>query len=512
MEKKKYSAIQLPERIAAKVGNLTQFVDLKSSVDAPAVAVSVAISLTESEKEFFSLLERFHEAMCPHAVIRVAGGWIRDKLLGKNCSDVDLVVNHTTGTNFAESLQSWLEIQNSIIKIHKIKQNPDQSKYLEVARFLFKELSVDVVNLRKDSYVANSRRPIIALGTPREDALRRDFTVNSLFYNIHSKRIEDYTGLGIEDFNSKVLRSSLKAAIILEDDPLRAIRAVRFIAQLKFQISKELFAACASPSIHQKLDKLVSPQRTGQEIMKLFDLGDTMMIGMIFLYETHLFPHVFQLEEPYFVGWEVKSREAYLAMEELLLNDRLVHTLLDITETSFAFDKEEKLLLRLAAVLYPFFITTVSNSTRDEAIRKLLTKYIPLGKKYADRILQLLDGVKEFLRCHTLHPLDYLNAYNVEGKHLGIKFLGKFLRKYKSSVQVKKLYKLHYEDFRSIRFSFGQNIERSIGVLCFAFLSLNLMNDEETLLASNFEAIFRRISKNNRFNRALIPALIPGDE
>lgn len=69
---------------------------------------------------------------------------------------------------------------------------------------------IDLVNLRSEEYAADSRVPIIDIGTPEQDAMRRDLTLNSLFYNINTGQIEDLTGKGIDDLKSKICRTPLE--------------------------------------------------------------------------------------------------------------------------------------------------------------------------------------------------------------------------------------------------------------------------------------------------------------
>lgn len=73
------------------------------------------------------------------------------------------------------------EVRNAAV----IQSNPDQSKHLETARMKINNIWIDLVNLRSETYAADSRIPTMQFGTPEQDALRRDFTINSLFYNIN---------------------------------------------------------------------------------------------------------------------------------------------------------------------------------------------------------------------------------------------------------------------------------------------------------------------------------------
>lgn len=74
------------------------------------------------------------------------------------------------------------------------------------------------------------------MGTPLEDALRRDFTINSLFYNINTKQVEDYTERGLSDIANRVIRTPLEPLITFTDDPLRVLRCFRFRARFNFDI------------------------------------------------------------------------------------------------------------------------------------------------------------------------------------------------------------------------------------------------------------------------------------
>lgn len=68
---------------------------------------------------------------------------------------------------------------------------------------------IDLVNLRSEEYVQHSRIPSMTFGTPEQDAMRRDFTINALFYNINTSSVEDLTGRGITDLQAGVIRTPL---------------------------------------------------------------------------------------------------------------------------------------------------------------------------------------------------------------------------------------------------------------------------------------------------------------
>ncbi|SPO40755.1 related to tRNA nucleotidyltransferase [Pseudozyma flocculosa] len=184
---------------------------------------------------------------------RIAGGWVRDKLLSKDSDDLDISVSTLTGNAFALYLQHYLSSEEfassslaaspifasqktGITKIGKIEANPEQSKNLETATAVVLGLSMDFVNLRKESYDAGSRIPTMTFGTPQEDAERRDITINSMLYNVHTRSLEDHTGLGLKDLAAGLIRTPLPPLTTFLDDPLRVLRCVRFASRFAYEL------------------------------------------------------------------------------------------------------------------------------------------------------------------------------------------------------------------------------------------------------------------------------------
>lgn len=74
-----------------------------------------------------------------------------------------------------------------------------------------------------------------------DDALRRDFTINSLFYNINTGNIEDYTERGLSDIENRVIRTPLEPLVTFTDDPLRVLRCFRFKSRFNFTIHEDIY-------------------------------------------------------------------------------------------------------------------------------------------------------------------------------------------------------------------------------------------------------------------------------
>ena len=109
-----------------------------------------------------------------------------------------------------------------------ISANPDQSKHLETATMQLHGLSIDLVNLRSETYSDSSRIPQIEIGTPLQDAERRDFTINALFYNLQTWEVEDFTRQGLTDLRDGVIRTPLEPKVTFLDGviPKRQYHAV----------------------------------------------------------------------------------------------------------------------------------------------------------------------------------------------------------------------------------------------------------------------------------------------
>jgi tRNA nucleotidyltransferase (CCA-adding enzyme) len=212
--------------------------------------------------------------------IRIAGGWVRDKLLRQHSADVDVALDCMMGVQFARIVQCYLAQQAPTMddkpktkqpKIGVIGANPSQSKHLETATMNIHGIDIDFVNLRAEEvYEENSRIPTSQtrnFGTPLEDALRRDFTINSLFYNIRTQKIEDWTGKGLDDLLiHRRIVTPVDAHETFHDDPLRVLRAIRFCVRLDFVLDDNLKEAAMSKRVHHSLHVKVSRERVGKEL------------------------------------------------------------------------------------------------------------------------------------------------------------------------------------------------------------------------------------------------------
>ena len=270
------------------------------------MANATFVSLTPAESLLQRTLLDCQQQLSEPLVIRFAGGWVRDRLLGIPSHDIDVALSSMTGRQFAESLKSFLDgygakyvaeadrlgVKANLGSLHEIMARPEQSKHLETITTKMFGFDLDFVNLRKEMYADDSRNPQMEFGTPEEDALRRDATINSLFYNLSTHSVEDYSRKGLQDLREKVIRTPLPPYQTFKDDPLRVLRLIRFAARLDFKIAPGALGAMREPSIHEALLKKISRERVGVEVGKMFK-GPNPNRASRLIFENGLYPATF---------------------------------------------------------------------------------------------------------------------------------------------------------------------------------------------------------------------------
>ncbi|KAK8867714.1 poly A polymerase head domain-containing protein [Apiospora arundinis] len=245
---------------------------------------TTTIQLTPQEERLKSLLlevarhvDETQEGRDP-VVLRWAGGWVRDKLLGIQSHDIDTAINVMTGAHFSAEIVALCKIPEMVEKhgvtstdignLHKIAANPEKSKHLETTTIKLFDFDVDFVNLRKETYSDDSRNPQVEFGTAEEDALRRDATVNALFYNLNTGKVEDFTG-GLAHMSSKLIKTPLDPFQTFMDDPLRVLRLIRFASRLQFTIDPAAERVMGDSRVMQALRLKISRERVGVEVEKM---------------------------------------------------------------------------------------------------------------------------------------------------------------------------------------------------------------------------------------------------
>lgn len=313
--------------------------------------LATEISLTNEEKEIFATIQSIlaknnrQDVTC-----RVAGGWVRDKLLHKNSSDIDIALDNMKGSEIAKMIND--ELFPGIKKHGVIKVNTEKGKNLETATIKICGVWIDFVNLRNDIPEQ--------FGTPEEDALRRDTTINSLFYNINNNTIEDFTKKGIDDLMNGIIRTPIEPYLTYKDDALRILRAVRFACRYSFVISDEIYQCLNdyNEEVRGLLRDNITNNRIQKELYQIFE-DNNPQSGIYFLYKMNIFDLCFRLPlncKELFNRSDLIHKEITYSTNMILIGHYIYNTIKDslgnISDNLFNQVNKKDLFLSLLSINY----------------------------------------------------------------------------------------------------------------------------------------------------------------
>jgi poly(A) polymerase len=209
----------------------------------------------------------------------VVGGYVRDRFLGKEVKDIDIVVVGD-GIRFARTVAREFGHSNVVV-----------FEKFGTAMLPLEDRNVEFVAAREESYTHDSRKPVVQQASLASDLSRRDFTVNTLAVGLHKTGFGILSDLynGVHDIRQKILRTPLDPEKTFDDDPLRMMRAVRFASQLQFTIDPPTLEAIAAMASRIGI---VSMERVVDEFQKIL-LSPKPSVGLYLLYTTGLADHVF---------------------------------------------------------------------------------------------------------------------------------------------------------------------------------------------------------------------------
>ena len=242
--------------------------------------INKEFALTEEEKNCFSIIiDILKKNNLTSTICRVAGGWVRDKLLGKESDDIDIALNDMKGSTLANLINE--ELYPGKNKVGIIQQNVEKGKNLETATIKINKRWIDLVNLRCED--KNK------IGTPLTDAERRDLSINSLFYNINEGKVEDFTNKGIKDLENGIIETPIDAEITFKDDPLRILRMLRFAIKYRFRIGFNInnYIEKDKENITKNFYENISRERIEKELYKIFNMNNS-SFAIAYLYTFNI--------------------------------------------------------------------------------------------------------------------------------------------------------------------------------------------------------------------------------
>ncbi|MFT6851241.1 MAG: poly(A) polymerase [Sphingobacteriales bacterium] len=210
----------------------------------------------------------------------VIGGFVRDHFLERPSKDIDFVV-----------VGSGIDMAREVAG--KLPEKPQVTvfKNFGTAMFNYQGMEIEFVGARKESYRANSRKPIVENGSLKDDQNRRDFTINAMAISLNENDFGEVLDpfRGLDHIEDKLIKTPLDPDLTFSDDPLRMMRAIRFAAQLNFEIDKTALKAIRT---NAERIKIVSQERTTDELNKII-LSKNPSVGFKHLFNTGLLHIIF---------------------------------------------------------------------------------------------------------------------------------------------------------------------------------------------------------------------------
>ncbi|AZZ59480.1 CCA tRNA nucleotidyltransferase [Riemerella anatipestifer] len=258
----------------------------------------------------------------------IVGGYVRDLLMKRQVpTDIDFVTE-----------QSGIELAQAVAKELDSNLKVSVFKTYGTAMIKWKGLELEFVGARKESYSEDSRKPAVEKGSLEDDQKRRDFTINAMAISLGK---EDFGRLmdpfsGVQDLESKILKTPLEPLQTYSDDPLRMMRAIRFASTLNFKVEQNSLDA-----IKQEADriKIVSMERIMVEFNKIM-LSEKPSIGLKLLDDTGLLEKIIP---------ELTALKGIEEIEGQTHKDNFYHTLEVVDNIS---KHTDKLWLRWSALLH----------------------------------------------------------------------------------------------------------------------------------------------------------------
>ena len=412
--------------------------------------INKEFSLTEKEKECFSIIMNIlKKNNLISTICRVAGGWVRDKLLGKESDDIDIALNDMKGSTLANLINE--ELYPGKNKVGIIQQNVEKGKNLETATIKVCQTWIDLVNLRCED--KNK------IGTPITDAERRDLSINSLFYNINEGKVEDFTNKGIHDLENGIIETPIDAEITFRDDPLRILRMLRFAIKYKFRIGFNInnYIEKNKEEIVKNFYDNISKERIEKELYKVFIMNNS-SFAIAYLYSFNILDIILLTknydQENNYDNIFLKIANLYILGEYLLEKTKIF----EIEMNPENFNKIDYSLLLLT-----LYFRNIKNNNDNSLMNQQILKFT-------------YKTSTDYLKSNYLMCAYFDELYNlINQENYNRLFIGKVLRKITYKNILPSLY-------ASIAYEYIEKTQLN-----------NLMNDIDNNLLQNI------IEKNKRF-------------
>ena len=344
------------------------------------ISIINPINLTQKETQIFDLFKDIiNEKNLKSIELRVVGGWVRDHLLNVPCNDLDIAIKGIDPKSFAEFLNEKVNKDKFAIGTKALKRS--NGLEINLTKTKIYDVMIDFVELKDDAL---------------EDAKRRDFTFNALFYNILENKIEDLLEVGINDLKNGFIRSCSNSESEVNYNLYPILRMLRFATKNQYIIDdKSLSIIVNNKKIFQ--NELVNPRL--KEIihkeMNLIFCSPNPSFAIYSLYKLDLLEYVLQIKSGY------KNIHKNFFSEKDILNCVNIFIIgkkiFDKYQSSFEGENfDDKYKCTLYSILLTIHMRNFMNNSTNILAKMILANTLKLESKETMRILTFFDDFNNF--------------------------------------------------------------------------------------------------------------------
>ena len=353
-------------------------------------SITNPINLSQKETQIFDLFkEIIKENNLENIELRVVGGWVRDHLLNVSCNDLDITIKGIDPNIFAQLINEKVNKNKNHIKIIPLKTS--NGVEINLAKIIIYDVMIDFVELKENAF---------------QDSIRRDFTFNTLFYNILENKIEDLLKMGISDLKNGLIRSCATTIQKIDYDSFHILRMLRFATKYQYIIDDKYLSDIEQNKALFQNDLLnkTSKEKIKKEMYLIFSCQNP-SFAIYSLYKLDLLKYVLQIKP------DCKSKNKNILTEKDILNCVNIFIVgkkvFDKYQSYFEAENYNdnykcafySILLTIHLRNFTDFSTTLANI--------ILSKTLKLDSKWPLKIIHFFDDFNNFI---TKNEYDKLNV------------------------------------------------------------------------------------------------------
>ena len=350
------------------------------------ISITNPINLSQKEEQIFGLFkEIIKENNLENIELRVVGGWVRDHLLNVPCNDLDITIRGIESNKFAKLINEKVNKDINDIKMIILKRA--NGIEINLAKIKIYDVMIDFVELF-------------------QDAIRRDFTFNALFYNILENKIEDLLKMGINDLKNGFIRSCATTNLKIDYDSFHILRMLRFATKYQYIIDdKYLSDIEKNKALFQNDLQNKIPRENIRKEMYLIFSGQNPSFAIYALYKLDLLKYVLQIK----LDYKNKNKNHFSEKDILKCVNIFIVGKKVFDKYQSYFEKEnynDNYKCTFYSILLTIHMINFADFSNGILANAILSKTLKLDSKWPLKIIHFFDDFNNFIAKSEYNKLN----------------------------------------------------------------------------------------------------------